>query len=92
MQSPEPILLVCAPATIPIVARGTVFKHRCSRCHDNVALGPCGQRFIKEHPDAAMVCCRCVTKEDLAGQEYQIQNIPDPRLIATEPNTWRDRN
>lgn len=55
----EPIILVCAPADSRRVSLGAVFFHKCSKCDKNVSLAPTGQKFLREHPQAVIVCMPC---------------------------------
>ncbi len=55
----DSIILVCVRATIPLVSPGAIFTKFCSHCGERVMLAKCGQEFLAEHPEAAIVCGVC---------------------------------
>lgn len=52
-------VLVCAPATAEMAARGSVFDRSCSKCGERVMVAPSGQRMLKEIPGLPIICMRC---------------------------------
>jgi hypothetical protein len=94
MPPTEPIILVCIPANAArFIAQGSICTHQCSQCHQTVVMAPSGQRFLKEHPEASILCALC----------YQPDPDDEQRLVASRaelsakfqgarPNTWRNRN
>jgi hypothetical protein len=87
-------MLVCAPlASAAMVARNSTTNQKCSKCEQRVLLAPSGQRFLKEHPDAAILCALCYSpnaddKPHLAAPEAEIL----AEMETAQPNTWRNRN
>lgn len=40
-------------------------SHKCGCCGEAVGVYPSGQRILKRHPDATVVCNHCVTADDI---------------------------
>jgi hypothetical protein len=59
-------------------------------------MAPTGQRFIKKHPAATIICMYCYYKQNpeefgehiLAASAQEISN----EMQTGEPNLWRKRN
>lgn len=95
MTSPEPIILVCVPATAPLCVEGATFDQVCSQCRQNVMLAPSGQRFLKEHPASSILCrqCYCPEPSDLpCGLTATSPGELRAEIASIRPNTWRHRN
>lgn len=90
----EPVYLVCAPATAPASVRGSSFDNRCSKCGRPVMTAPTGQRFLKQHADAQVLCLYCYEKLPEKGE---VELAAPKEEIAAEildwgPNFWSKRN
>jgi hypothetical protein len=91
----EPILLICAPADSPLTVPGSTFDHSCSRCRRKLMMAPSGQAFLKEHPEAEMLCHPCYVKIQEPDDEHHLagpaEQIAD-ELLASVPNPRLRRN
>lgn len=89
---PEPLLFICARATAPLVAAGSTFDQKCSRCKNNLVMAPSGREYYSEHPEAILICEYCVTEKDLEGAQRKLSPKMLEEIRSARPNTWRDRN
>jgi hypothetical protein len=87
--------LVCMRADAELAARGSVFDRVCSKCSARVMLAPSGQAFLKNDPDAAILCNVCY------GAVASLDNLPHPaapietilqEIKTSGPNPYRRRN
>lgn len=89
-------IVICAPADSPLECEGTSYDRSCSRCNSAVMLAPSGQEFVRNTPDAEIVCIPCY----LFGQAdpHEFDGLAgDPEKIVAEiatarPNMRRYRN
>lgn len=58
-MSEENQVLVCMSADAPLMAEGSTLVHRCATCKQHVMMAPSGQQFLKQHPEAEIMCFRC---------------------------------
>jgi len=89
-------IVVCASADSPIECEGTSYDHSCSRCNSTVMMAPSGQEFIRNTPDAQIVCIGCYLFGQADPREFD-GLVGDPEKIAAEmatarPNMRRYRN
>jgi hypothetical protein len=85
--------LVCMPlAQAAMVARNSTTNQKCSKCQQRVLLAPSGQRYLKAHPEAVIVCAPCFAPEpgdyEMAAPDAEIRG----EMATAQPNTWRNRN
>jgi hypothetical protein len=95
-KRPKPIRksglwVVCAPADSPMVVPGSDFTHVCE-CGTRVMLAPSGQRYLKAHPAAKVICYGCIPDDDVdAILAADIETIISEARTA-QHNFYRERN
>ena len=91
---PETFYLVCAPADAPLCVPKSIFGKECSECRRPVMIAPSGQGFLRDHPDASLICSHCFARARFTGKT---QLAAPAGVIAAEkrnavPNLWKYRN
>jgi hypothetical protein len=85
------VTLLCAPANAPFKVRGSSFDRVCSRCRKPVMLAPTGQKLLKKHPRAKIVCTQCLKPGEMTGKDAKPRAITDEQMEELKdivPNTW----
>jgi hypothetical protein len=93
-ERPEPIFLVCAPADSPWAVPGSIFTRVCLTCFTRVMIAPSGQRFLQSHPEASVICERCIPEDEpvsFAGAAADLETLV-AEIKQARPNLYRDRN
>jgi hypothetical protein len=89
-------ILVCAPATAPTTAAGSVFDRCCWRCQRRVMIAPTGQRLLRKHPDTKIQCLPCTEATWITGSPWILAAANRDELRrekeSEQPNFWKERN
>mgnify|MGYP001575510715 CR=1 FL=1 len=86
----DPLTLICAPADAMFTVPGSDYTHKCSACGGRIMIATRGQKLLKDHPTAAVLCLRCYRPKN--GDKIQVTREALAEVQAAMPNTWRNRN
>jgi hypothetical protein len=89
----EKIVLACARADdCPVVPPGSTYKHHCHKCKAVLVVAPTGQRALKNHPSARLLCLQCLPGGLPPGVlAASLDEVLDEMRRAV-PNLWGQRN
>lgn len=95
MPNKERPVLVCMSINAALMPQGSTVDQKCRSCDQCVVMAPSGQQFMRDHPDAEIMCFRCWQE---SGEQFEIGGFAaDDETIRREaqtavPNLHRERN